>query len=1109
MSNLFFYRKDLSRIILSIKKSYIYMIYLICFSQSNYVIGQNCGFVSDGNSVPVTEDFHGQEFQINVVFHFVRDGNCQGGRPTSIVTAYMNELNSVYQSSGISFNLLCIKEICSQLYVNNSNFNLDFPNVQKLYSSDDVINIYILYDLTPPGNGSGSGNQAGTSCWVLNTTDKNLLSHEVGHVLNLIHTYDQVTYGKSCFGDDNSLYNKGDLVYDTPPDPNWLGEIINLSDCTFDFSKCPGSYCIDACGNPHQGFDPKIMMSSYDYCTEYFTEGQANRMKYKIKNGTNDNTFNSPNIDLIVENYQAIKTPLRINKEIVIKNGGTLEVESTLYMPAASRIIIEPGGILKITGGKITLGKVKNICNERIGDGRFWRGIELNTQNNSNSPQVIINGGTIELSELGVHLKSNATLGNYTVHISNNSIFKNNKHSIYLFRNPIGSANSILISNSTFYITTSTSGGAAPFPLSNYYSQIYADNASISINKCIFSNPNNLPPIDDLSYAVRVMNTNLIVTGDLNTPTLFKDDIYGISVSSFMGTKSFRSSFCKFDKVKIGIRVNAGVNNYVVRNNTFFKVRQTGLISNHCTGYAISNNLFDNGADNLPNYVGILMEESGGSSNIIDNNIFRTNNQLANKAIGLNGSDFSGLQYRCNKTYSSSIDYLLDGSVSKFQGEISNAAGNESYNGNNEIKFSLNNLTHNLTYYYINVPSEIPQYHIKIIRKEVSQKDCTSPRMTIGDQRDDRRRIGVGMLQPKVELYNISIDNGNASNLLNLIEAATTLNSNSIYQQLLNISPWISPKVVQAFYFNSTIFSPEQRFQILLQNPDNFGTPGFTNSLHGLPNSLSDSLFHLLDSLVLYNTARTTLESEISGIQQYIDGICHEAIEYYKDSEHYDLDSLIAWIHRSGSYKSFRELIDLRAEQRDYSGAVAELININNNLAMPISEQSDQQYFSDLLYTANTAQQNNRYEGKLDSAGLLSLTQIASLGNYQTAKEAQSVLDFYYQSNNIQALTHNYANDINLNVNQQLLPIISSDNSVTIFPNPVNDFLTIEFKGDKYNNGNNLICIYDLFARKKLEHAFSESTVNINVSGLNSGIYILSLKNSNEEVKNFKIRIIK
>ena len=76
-------------------------------------------------------------------------------------------------------------------------------------------------------------------------------------------------------------------------------------------------------------------------------------------------------------------------------------------------------------------------------------------------------------------------------------------------------------------------------------------------------------------------------------------------------------------------------------------------------------------------------------------------------------------------------------------------------------------------------------------------------------------------------------------------------------------------------------------------------------------------------------------------------------------------------------------------------------------------------------------------------------------------------------------------------------------NSISVYPNPVKDFLIVDLSGEKFKDP-----IYQLFdgtARIISKGELKKMKTEINTSALSSGLYILSVSSEGKTVKTFKI----
>lgn len=210
---------------------------------------------------------------LNVFFHIVRDDNGLDNNQSLVVPDdIITKLNQDYSPHNIYFNNSGFD------YIDNSDYldivASEFNSLITINNAPNAINIYLVDSADFMGKAKGILSQ--TLVMVKEFSITGIISHEMGHCLNLLHTHDTqfgIEIQDDCSSGDDLLCNctyAGDKVCDTPPDPN-LKDNVNSS-CQY---------------VGIEGYNPdteNIMSYTIPSCLNHFTNEQAIRMRDAILN---------------------------------------------------------------------------------------------------------------------------------------------------------------------------------------------------------------------------------------------------------------------------------------------------------------------------------------------------------------------------------------------------------------------------------------------------------------------------------------------------------------------------------------------------------------------------------------------------------------------------------------------------------------------------------------------------------------------------------------------------------------------------------------------------------------------------------------------------------
>jgi len=247
---------------------------------------------------------------IPVKIHIVTNDDGSGGIEINDILSELDEVNAYFQNSFVEF------FVCDDVnYINSSSlYDFDSDTQQDLLFSNhqsDILNIYFVNDISFGAGGAcgytylpGNSNQYYDAIVMDNdcttSTDGTTLTHEFGHHLNLIHTHgpqngsltDELVSGTNCSF-------AGDLLCDTPADPQLGNNNVNNVNCLYSVSGTPPT---DAQGNLFDPDTSNIMSYAPQACTNTLSDEQYARMYAGYHAFKNYYACPSLNVDFNSEN---------------------------------------------------------------------------------------------------------------------------------------------------------------------------------------------------------------------------------------------------------------------------------------------------------------------------------------------------------------------------------------------------------------------------------------------------------------------------------------------------------------------------------------------------------------------------------------------------------------------------------------------------------------------------------------------------------------------------------------------------------------------------------------------------------------------------------------
>ncbi len=307
----------------------------IAFSQTPLPCGNSNGsnnITSQNLSAPNPLINTNECITIKLFFHFVRedDGTMAPGDPEipSIVNYIDDRLNELHQAYPSNISFIDI----GYDYIDNSNFNSNFDEngqgspsyvAAELFAtyanSPNAIDVFYVSDVTYTyqnqmgedkiaelgGVASGIQSLACAASYSQTAFRPNIIRHEIGHCLNLFHTWHgQPNSGGGIPEDPNNCENTGDYICDTPVDEGLYG--INSNNTFTNYVDVNCNYTGPQSPPPATDnvMSYIIGLTQMQNCLTNLTQGQIDRI-FHPDNLTFLSSVYSNNFDLAMKDNDA------------------------------------------------------------------------------------------------------------------------------------------------------------------------------------------------------------------------------------------------------------------------------------------------------------------------------------------------------------------------------------------------------------------------------------------------------------------------------------------------------------------------------------------------------------------------------------------------------------------------------------------------------------------------------------------------------------------------------------------------------------------------------------------------------------------------------------
>jgi|GEM_PF-2251491 len=330
-------------------------------------------------------------YYLTVYIHIIRTSSGTGGQPVTVPAEVLDLLNEDFNQHSIYFRWdECIDFIDDDVFYYETSVQA-LKDVFDINSHDDGIDIYLFHDDHEVKGGSTMGPGVSSEFFVSgkigedpfsNVVETKIVSHEMGHVLNLLHTHHGAEMSNAENPDGTDCEIDGDMLCDTPADPDLLG-YVSFPGCVWAEDAYLPIWPIEL-------YDPDVeLIMSYTHpgCMTYFSGEQVNKMQWSIENlahlqeamfDFNDFCKGCSTPGLTVNGAIEIADVQQFSDHIIVTSGSQLTITGTVKMAAHKSIIVERGAKLIVDGGHIT------SCNPPY---VMWRGIRVEGNSNKEQPE--------------------------------------------------------------------------------------------------------------------------------------------------------------------------------------------------------------------------------------------------------------------------------------------------------------------------------------------------------------------------------------------------------------------------------------------------------------------------------------------------------------------------------------------------------------------------------------------------------------------------------------------------------------------------------------------------------------------------------------------------
>ncbi len=331
----------------------------ILIAQSSVAMAEDCGTELSAADIQAISTLVDEQsfarggrsnefYDLPIAMHIVRQSNGTGGISAAEVEASIDSAIILFAQVNVSvYEIQPVNFIDEDFFYFNMSSNAQLDSLKRYDKVANAVNIYWV----PSSSGFAycgisSFPSSGVQGIIMNNNCGGLLSknstlvHEIGHYFNLMHTHEPA-FGIEC-PDGSNCTIAGDLVCDTPADPNVSGHVGLPPDCLYDNFAPPPGGC-DA--TPYNPPVDNIMSYSRQSCRDILTPGQIDRFRFAVEKLRPElaTLINGVLVSPLVVNPLIVPLATKQDSAIVLQNFGGSAVTFNSATSVFGNVVVTGG----------------------------------------------------------------------------------------------------------------------------------------------------------------------------------------------------------------------------------------------------------------------------------------------------------------------------------------------------------------------------------------------------------------------------------------------------------------------------------------------------------------------------------------------------------------------------------------------------------------------------------------------------------------------------------------------------------------------------------------------------------------------------------------------